>query len=172
MFCEAVSLARLVKAEIVSPLFTGFSSIRTWVTQSCPLACLFDERRVPNGYGEGSWYSTSYKETKSLLLFSNLKTISPVATPPPSKAGSKRSWGRLLVFFIFIMRPRPVLFIQSSIESAPLPEFQHPGLQIQVLSIFDNVRFRPSRLMDALLRHGGGRAEVERGQVLDRQNLA
>ena len=35
MFCEAVSLARLVKVEIMC-LFTGFSSIRTWVTLTAP----------------------------------------------------------------------------------------------------------------------------------------
>src|SRR3954462_14239838 len=73
VFCEAVSLARPIEAEIVSPLFTGFSSIRTWVTQSCPLVCLLDQRRVPNGYGEGPWYSTSYKKTKALLLYFDLK---------------------------------------------------------------------------------------------------
>ena len=79
-------------------------------------------KRVPNGYGEGSWYSTSYKETRALLLFSNPKTSSPVAS-----------------------------------SSNTL------GSRFQALQTFDNVRFRPSRPMDALLRHGGGRAKVERG---------
>ena len=96
----------------------------------------------------------------------------PVATPPPSKVGSKRSWGRLLVFFLFIMRPRPVLFLQSSIESAPRPEFQHPGLQIRVPSTFDNVRLRPTRLVDAFFRHGRRRAKAERRQVSNRRNFA
>ena len=89
----------------------------------------------------------------------------PVATPPPSKAGSKRSRGRLLVFSLFIMRPRPVLFLQPSIESAPRPEFQHPGLQIRVLSTFDNVRLRPTRPVDAFLRHGGTHQKVVQGQI-------
>ena len=86
----------------------------------------------------------------------------PVATPPPSKAGSKRSRGRLLVFSLFIMRPRPVLFLQSSIKSAPRPECQLPGLQIRVLPSFDNVR----------LRHESGRAKVERRQVLNLRDFA
>ena len=120
VFCEAVSLARLVKAEIVCPPFTGFSSIQTWVTQSCPLACFLDYRRVPSGYGEGSWYSTSYKETRALLLFSNPKTSSPVASSS-NTLGSR---------------------------------FRAP-------QTFDNVRFRPSRPMDALLHHGRGRAKAE-----------
>ena len=109
------------------PLIPGFSSIRAWVTQPYPLVCFLDQRRVPNGHREGPWYSTSYKETRALLLFSNPKTSSPVAS-----------------------------------SSNTL------GSRFQALRAFDNVRFRPSRPMDALLRHGGGRAKVERGQVLDR----
>ena len=96
----------------------------------------------------------------------------PVATPPPSKAGSKRSRGQLLVFFLFIMRPRPVLFLQSSIESAPRSEFQHPGLHIRVPSIFDYVRPRPTRPVDALLRHVIGRAKAKRRQVLNLRDFA
>ena len=96
----------------------------------------------------------------------------PVATPPPSKAGSKRSRGRLLVFSLFIMRPRHVLFLQSSIESAPRHEFQHPGLQIRVPSTFDNVRLRPTGPVDALFRHGRRRAKAERRQVLDLRDFA
>ena len=96
----------------------------------------------------------------------------PIATPPPSKVSSKRSRGRFLVFSLFIMRPRPIFFLQSSIESAPRPEFQHPRLHIRVSSIFDNVRPRPTRPVDALLRHGGGRAKAKRRQVLNLRDFA
>ena len=68
----------------------------------------------------------------------------PVAMPPPSMVSSKQSRGRLLVFSLFIMRPRLVSFIQSSIESTPRPEFQHPEPQIRALRTFNNVRLRPS----------------------------
>ena len=87
----------------------------------------------------------------------------PVATPPPSKAGSKRSRGRLLVFSLFIIGPRLVSFLQSSIESSPCSKFQHPEPQIRALRTFNNVQLQPSGPVDALLRHGGGRAKVERG---------
>ena len=130
VFSEAVSLAHLVKAEIVSP----YSGILINTDVGNPTA--------------------------------------PVATPPPSEASSKRSRGRLLVFFLFIMRPRPVLFLQFSIQSAPRPEFQHPALQIRVPSIFDNVRPRPTRPVDALLHHGGGRAKAKRRQVLNLRDFA
>ena len=96
----------------------------------------------------------------------------PIATPPPSKAGSKQSRGRLLVFFLFIMRPRPILFLQSSIESAPCPEFQHPRLHIRLPLIFDNVRPRPTRPVDALLHHGRGRAKAKRHQVFNLRDFA
>src|SRR3954468_1653631 len=55
------------------PLLTGFSLIRTWVTQPCLSARLaLTLRLVQDGYRDGSWYSASYKETKALfpLLFS------------------------------------------------------------------------------------------------------
>src|SRR3954465_12241774 len=97
MFCDAVSLARPFKEEIVSPLFTGFSSIRTWVTQSCPLVCFLDQRRVPNGYGEGPWYSASYKETKALLLSYNLKRVRLSPRVPAPKAPDFRRFGPLIM---------------------------------------------------------------------------
>ena len=129
-FSEAVSLARLVKAEIVSP----YSGILINTDVGNPTA--------------------------------------PVATPPPSEASSKRSRGRLLVFYPFIMRPRPVSFLQSLIKSAPRPEFQHPRFQIRALRTFDNVRLRPTGPVDALLRHGRGRAKVERRHVSNLRDFA
>ena len=89
----------------------------------------------------------------------------PVATPPPSKVSSKRLRGRLLVFSLFIMRPRLVSFLQYSIESAPPSEFHHSELQIRALRTFDNVWLRPTGPVDALYRHGRGRAKAERRQV-------
>ena len=68
----------------------------------------------------------------------------PVATPPLSKVSPKRSRGRLLVFSLFIMKPSLVSFLQSSIESTPRPEFQHPEPQIRALRTFDNVQLRPT----------------------------
>ena len=96
----------------------------------------------------------------------------PVATPPPSNASSKRSRRRLLVFSPFIMRPRLVLFLQPSIESTPRPEFQHPRLQIRVLSTFDNVWLPPTGPVDALFHHERRHAKAERRQVLDLRNFA
>ena len=130
MFSEVVSLACLVKAEIVSP---------------------YSDILINMGVGN---------------------PVVPVGTPPLSKASPQRSRGRLLVFSLFIMRPRLVLFLQSSIESAPRPEFQHPGLQTRALQTFDNVRLRPTRPVDALFRHGRRRAKAERCQVLNLRDFA
>ena len=63
----------------------------------------------------------------------------PVATPPLSKAGPKRSWRRLSVFSLFITGPRLVSFLQSSIESSPRSKFQHLELQIQAFRTFNDV---------------------------------
>ena len=89
----------------------------------------------------------------------------PVATPPLSKASPKRSRRRLLVFSPFIRGPRLVSFLQPSIESSHRSKFQHLELQIRALRTFNDVRFRPPGSVDALLRHGGGRAKAAGGQV-------
>ena len=96
----------------------------------------------------------------------------PVATPPLSKVSPKRSRGWLLVFSLFIMRPRLVSFLQSSIESAPCPELQHLEPQIRAFQTFNNVRLRPTGPVDALLRHGRGRAKAERRQVFNLRDFA
>ena len=128
--CEAVLLARLVEAEIVSPYH-------------------------------------------GILINTDVGNLTmPVTQPPPSKASSKRSRGRLLVFSPFIMRPRHVPFLRSSIESAPCLEFQHPKLQIQALRTFDYVRLRPARLVDAFLRYGRRHAKAKRCQVSNQRNFA
>ena len=75
------------------PLIPRFSSIRAWVTQPYPLVCFFNQRRVPNGHGEGPWYSTSYKETKALLLSFNLKRVRPSPRVPTPKAPDFRCFG-------------------------------------------------------------------------------
>ena len=56
VFSEVASLARLVKAEIMSP-YSGIL-INTGVGNPA-LARLLYQRRVLNSHGEGSWYSTS-----------------------------------------------------------------------------------------------------------------
>ena len=71
VFSEAVSLARLVKAEIVSP----YSGIL-----------------INTGVGN---------------------PVVPVGAPPLSKASPEQSRGGLLVFNLFITRPRPAPFFQS-----------------------------------------------------------
>ena len=129
-FSEAVSLARLVKEEIVSP----YSGIL-----------------INMGVGN---------------------PVVPVGTPPPSKASLERSRGRLLVFNLFIKRPRLHSFLSISIESAPRLEFQHPKLQIQALRTFDDVRLRPARPVDAFLRYGRRRAKAKRCQVSNWRNFA
>ena len=128
-FSEAVSLARLVKAEIVSP---------------------YSRILINTGVGN--------------------PTV-PVGTSPLSKASPERSRGRLLVFNLFIKRPRLHSFLSISIESAPRLEFQHPKLQIQALRTFDDVRLRPARSVDAFLRYGRRCAKAKRRQVSNRRNL-
>ena len=86
----------------------------------------------------------------------------PVATPPLSKASPERSRRQLSVFSLFIMGPRLVSFLQSSIESSPCSKFQHPEPQIRALRTFNNVRLRPSGPVDAILRHGGGQPFASR----------
>ena len=66
--------------------------------------------------------------------------IVPVGMSPQPKVSPKWSRGGLLVFNLFIKRPRLDSFLSISIESAPRLEFQHPKLQIQALSTFDDVR--------------------------------
>ena len=117
-FSEAVSLARLIRAEIVPP----YSGILINTDVGNPTV--------------------------------------PVATPPLSKASPERSRRRLLVFSLFIIGPRLVSFLQSSVEPSPCSQFQHPEPQIRALRTFNNVRLRPSGSVDALLRHGGGRAKA------------
>ena len=80
MFCEAVSLARLVKAEIVYS-FYGIL-INTDVSNPImPVSTFSRLKASPEWYGEGSWYSTTYKETKVLPPFQS-QTSSPVASSP------------------------------------------------------------------------------------------
>ena len=86
VFREAVSLARLVKAEIVSP----YSGIL-----------------INMGVGN---------------------PIVSIGTPPLSRASPERSRGRLLVFNLFIKRPRLDSFLSIPIKSASRLEFQHPKL--------------------------------------------
>ena len=88
MFSEAVSLARLVKAEIVSP----YSGILT-------------------NTGVGN-------------------PIVHVGMSPQSKVSPKRSRGGLLVFNLFIKRPRLDSSLLISIKSASHLEFQHPKHEI------------------------------------------
>ena len=56
-FSEAVSLVRVVEAEIVSP-YSGILINMGVGNPTVPLVYLFNRKRVPNSYGEGSWYST------------------------------------------------------------------------------------------------------------------
>ena len=129
-FSKAVSLARLVKAEIVSP----YSGIL-----------------INTGVGN--------------------PTV-PVGTSPLSKASPKRSWGGLLVFNLFIKRPRLDSFLSISIKSASHCEFQHPKLQIRALRTSDDVWFRPSRPVDAFLHYGRRHAKAKRCQVFNRRIFA
>ena len=121
-------MARLVEAEIVSPLFTGFSSIRTWVTQSFPLVCLLDQRRVPNGHGDGSWYSTSYKETKALLLCSN----------------PQNEFAHRLEF----QHPRPQISGASNHRQCPVPTFKAGGLTEE-----DVLKLREAKFLTGEIPH-------------------
>ena len=93
----------------------------------------------------------------------------PVATPPPSKASSKRSALGILPLY---NETKALPFLQSLIESAPRPEFQHPRLQIQALRTFDNVRLQPTRPVDAFFRHERRHAKAERRQVSNWRNFA
>ena len=83
----------VLSKQRLCPLIPGFSSIRAWVTQPYPLVRFLDQRRVPNGHGEGPWYSTSYKETRALLLSFNLKRVRPSPRVPTPKAPDFRRFG-------------------------------------------------------------------------------
>ena len=125
-FSEAVSLACLVEAEIVSP----YSGIL-----------------INTGVGN--------------------PTV-PVGMSSQTKASPKRSRGGLLVFNLFIKRPRLDSFLSISIKSASHLEFQHPKLQIQALRTSDDVWLRLSRPVDAFFRYGRRHVKVKRCQVSNR----
>ena len=108
-FSEAVSLAHLVKAEIVSP----YSGIL-----------------INTGVGN---------PTIPVGIFFSIKGESQTVT------------GKALGIQPLIKRPRPYSFFQSQTILPVALSSNTLGSRFQALRTFDNVRFRPSRPMDALL---------------------
>ena len=129
-FSEAVSLARLVKAEIVSP---------------------YSGNLINTGVGN---------------------PIVPVGMYPRSKASPKRSRGGLLVFNLFIKRPRLDSFLSISNEFALHLEFQHPRFQISGASDLRQCLVPTFKAGGCLPCYGRKRAKAERCQVSNRRNLA
>ena len=79
------------------PLIPGFSLIWVWVTQSCLLAPLLYRRRVPNGHGEGSWYSTSLYRDQGSTFFFQSQSNPPLASSSNTQSSRFRRFGPSMI---------------------------------------------------------------------------